>query len=149
MLLKPFQKMVLFIYIYNSIGFNMEILEEFSIDLSLSDIERVEKYIYSDIAIQRYIIELDCLFYRLVHVRLIHSLIESNDLEIIRDHIIPILNIICNDEEEEICMAACSCLPGIVKAIWNDNHEEGCALCGEYLIPLLWSLQKCRSGSVM
>lgn len=53
MLLKPFQKMVLFIYIYNSIGFNMEILEEFSIDLSLSDIERVEKYIYSDIAIQR------------------------------------------------------------------------------------------------
>lgn len=32
----------------------MDILEEFSIDLSLSDLERIERYIYSDIVIQRF-----------------------------------------------------------------------------------------------
>lgn len=37
------------------IGFNTDILDEFSIDLSLSNIERIERYIYSDIVMQRYI----------------------------------------------------------------------------------------------
>lgn len=71
------------------------------------------------------------------------------DLTLIREHIIPILGIIANDEEEKICIELCKTLPGIVKAIFDDNQEESFALCREYLFPLLWNLHDNHMESVL
>lgn len=84
----------------------------------------------------------------MVHVQLINTIIDSMDLTLIREHIIPILGIIANDEEVKICIELCKTLPGIVKAIFDDNQEESFALCREYLFPLLWNLHGNHTESV-
>lgn len=43
------------IELYHSMpGFNMNMLDEFAVDLSLSDVDRIERYIHSDIGMQRF-----------------------------------------------------------------------------------------------
>ena len=121
------------------VGFNMSLLEEFAVDLSLSDVERIERYIYSDIDIQRFHWT-SCLITRVVHVHLINTLIEKKDIETIRERIIPLLDVIAHDREDMVIMEGISVMASIVKLFAEVDIDETCSLCADLVLPLLWGI---------
>ena len=127
-------------------GFNMTVLDEFAVDLSLSDVDRIERYIYSDVGIQRFD-WFDLLNSSVVHVGLIKSLVEKKEIDIIRDRIFPLFDVIAQDKEDEVIIEFLTVVTCIVKLFSETDMDETCSICVD-LVPLLMSIATSHSDSV-
>ena len=125
----------------------MTVLDEFAVDLSLSDVDRIERYIYSDVGIQRF----DWFVFlnsSVVHVRLIKSLVERKEIDIIRDRVFPLFDVIAQDKEEEVILEFLTVVPCIVKLFSETDMDETCSICVD-LVPLLMSIVISHSDAVL
>ena len=138
MLLPLSRKMVGLRWLTYHEGFNMTILDEFAVDLSLSDVDRIERYIYSDVGIQRFD-WFDLLNSSVVHVGLIKSLVERKEIDTIRDRIFPLFDVIAQDKEDEVIIEFLTVVTRIVKLFSETDMDETCSVCVN-LVPLLMSI---------
>ena len=128
MLLPLSRKMVGLRWLTYHEGFNMTILDEFAVDLSLSDVDRIERYIYS--------------------VGLIKSLVERKEIDTIRDRIFPLFDVIAQDKEDEVIIEFLTVVTRIVKLFSETDMDETCSVCVN-LVPLLMSIAISHSDSVL
>ncbi len=147
MLLPLSRKMVGLRWLTYHEGFNMTILDEFAVDLSLSDVDRIERYIYSDVGIQRFD-WFDLLNSSVVHVGLIKSLVERKEIDTIRDRIFPLFDVIAQDKEDEVIIEFLTVVTRIVKLFSETDMDETCSVCVN-LVPLLMSIAISHSDSVL
>ena len=125
----------------------MSLLDEYMLDLSLPDIDRIEQYIFSGIPIQRF----DTLVWfirRVVHVKLIHSLVERNEIDLIRERILPLFEQISQDSEEMVLLEFVPVVTSIVKLFHEANPDDGAGLSAELVFPLLLSIAMSHNNNV-
>ena len=132
---------------FDCIGSGMNSLEEFVVDLSLSEVERIEQLLSSHIPIQR-LVRRQRLICRLVYVKRIHTLVENREIDTIRERILPMFEMISQDEQEMVIIEFVPVVVAIAKLFHEMNSEEAECLCGELSIPLLLSIASSRSDSV-
>lgn len=133
------RKMVRFSVGSDLTGFNTAILNEYAVDLSLSVIERIERYICSDIEMQRHD-SLPALICSVVHVRLIRTLVQHKEIETIRERVIPLLDTVAHDEEESVLLECIPVSVDIVRLFSENDMDEACCLSADFIIPLLLSM---------
>ncbi|KAK8824853.1 hypothetical protein WA538_005519 [Blastocystis sp. DL] len=110
-------------------GFNTAVLNEYAVDLSLSVIDRIERYVFSDVEMQR-----------VVHVRLIRSLIQRKEIETIRERVLPLLETIAHDEEESVLLECIPIAVEIVRLFSENDMDEASCLSSDFIIPLFMSM---------
>ena len=121
------------------VGFNTAVLNEYAVDLSLSVIDRIERYVFSDVEMQR-CGSLSSLIYSVVHVRLIRSLIQRKEIETIRERVLPLLDTIAHDEEESVLLECIPIAVEIVRLFSENDMDEASCLSSDFIIPLLMSM---------
>ena len=122
-------------------------MNEFAVDLSLDEIERVEKYATATIDVQRYWMQERCVISRLVHVRLMNDVIQKYSMDDIKDHILPLLEELSNDPVEGIQIELCTVFGTIINKFTDIDMEEGCGVTVGLILPLFWSMvmKNCES----
>lgn len=80
-------------------------MNEFSTDLTISEVERIKKYSCSPFIVQRFY-SLVCLRNRYSFIKYITRLCENDDYYGVSTGIVPILDKITSDKDNTICVVA-------------------------------------------
>lgn len=75
-----------------------------------------------------------------MQVRLLKDVIDKYSVEVITEHILPLLEPLARDSVELIRVELCSVFAKIVKIYAEKNIEDGCGIADEIILPLLWRM---------
>lgn len=123
-------------------------MNEFAVDLSLSELERIETYTTATIDAQRYGMHGRRVMASLVHVRLMNDAIRKYSMDDIKEHILPLLEEVSNDPVEAIQIELCTVFGTIVSTFAEDNMDDGCGVAEGLILPLFWSMVMKNCDSV-
>lgn len=103
--------------------------EDLAIDDSLGDLERIQKYAYSNIALQR-----------LVHVKMLSETARAIGFESTKNSLLPLLSTLVTDVEFVVRQHLAEQFSGLCKFFVEDGGESGYTLLVNSLLPLLSKL---------
>ncbi|OQS00110.1 hypothetical protein THRCLA_06221 [Thraustotheca clavata] len=103
--------------------------EDLAIDDSLTDLDRVMRYVCSNIALQR-----------VIHVRMLEETATASGYDKTCDCIIPLLDPLVNDAEFVVRQHVAGQLPGLCKFLIADGQDAGYKIVLEIMMPLMSKL---------